>query len=741
MTAFNDRFGGTQIQPSDVAYRELDLEVNQLTQWPPYATVDNVLAKVMNVNPLAESLEVWLPDAREGSPGESIIFYNNSGLTYFVATNTGSTLVTVEPGARRMILLTDNTTQAGEWFSTLLGVGTGTLDIASAAGAGLQAVGLRLNVAFPVITVPAARAVGEADRDHVLVWTGGTGTLTLPPAGDLKDFNFEVRNQGTGALTLTPTGGQLIDGVASIVLNVDESLWIHAASLLNFWSTVGRGRSTQFAFTQLQKTVTGGTVVLTLTEAANVVQTYVGALTSNVDVVLPSIVQVYYVSNQTTGPFNLRFKNAGAGSTVSLPQGQNAILFSDGINVINAATTLSGVQQVAYGAGTVSAPSVSINGTNNGFFSPSSGTVSFTSSGTETVKMTGSGVQSIGAANVITGVKATAGDSQFIAERPAGSNAGLALRTNALPRWFLAVNSAAESGSNVGSDFQINRYNDAGALIDAVLTINRASGIVTINTPLRIRADVGELKYFIGPAIAHPGYLYLDGSLVSRAAYPDLWAYAQATGPVTEDQWYNQSYWGRFSVGDQVSNFRIPDLRGMFLRSVDNGRGYDPSREWGRFQDQANVSHAHGVYDPGHNHGVNDPSHAHSISDPTHAHSAWSGDAGWHDHGLGDPGHAHGRGGANGQWNLRNENWATFWITQAQEARPGTDGAGTGMWVGANGTHSHGVAMNGAGTGIGIYGAGTGIWLNGSGSGISIYGEGGADGHPRNQAYPLYMRY
>jgi hypothetical protein len=741
MTIFSDRFGGTQIQPSDVAYREFDADVNQLTQWPPYATVDNVLAKIMNVNPLHAGIEIWLPDAREAAPGETVIFYNNSAFTYFVATNTGTPTVTVEPGARRIIVLADNTTQAGSWISTLLGVGTGTLDIAGAAGAGLQAVGLRLNVAFPVITVPSARAIAEADRDHVIVWTGGTGALTLPPAGTLADFNVEIRNQGTGALTLQPTGGQTIDGVSNIVLNVDESLWLHSASTLNFWTTIGRGRNTQFAFTQLQKTVTGGTVVLTLTEAANVVQTYIGALTSNVEVIFPSIVQVYYVSNQTTGAFDLKFRNAGAGSTVSLPQGQNAILFSDGVNVINAATTLSGVAQVAYGAGTVTAPSVSINGNNNGFFSPSSGAVSFTSSGTETVAMTGAGLFVLGtSATPVLGVRATGGDALIAAERPAGANAGLALRTASSPRWLLAVNSAPETGANAGSDFQINRYSDAGALIDAVVSMSRSTGVITFNTPVRLRADVGELKYFIGLPVARPGYLYLDGALVSRAAYPDLWAYAQANGVVSEADW-NAGYWGRFSVGDGASNFRLPDLRAVFLRAFDNGRGIDSGRVWGFYQDQANVAHNHGVTDGGHNHYVNDPSHAHNIADGGHGHSAWTDVQGWHGHGVSDPGHAHGDASAVNQWGLRNENWATFWITQAAQGRGGTAGSGVGIGIAGDGNHSHNVGIGTSGTGIGIYGAGTGIYLSASGTGISIQNQGAADGHPRNQAYPLYVRY
>ena len=47
-------------------------------------------------------------------------------------------------------------------------------------------------------------------------------------------------------------------------------------------------------------------------------------------------------------------------------------------------------------------------------------------------------------------------------------------------RWAVNLgNSTAESGSNVGSDFDIQRHNDAGTLLDKPLTISRSTGIIT----------------------------------------------------------------------------------------------------------------------------------------------------------------------------------------------------------------------------------------------------------------------
>jgi hypothetical protein len=50
-------------------------------------------------------------------------------------------------------------------------------------------------------------------------------------------------------------------------------------------------------------------------------------------------------------------------------------------------------------------------------------------------------------------------------------------------RWLFGKSNGTESGSNVGSDFFINRYDDAGSYLNQPLTINRSSGTVTLNAP------------------------------------------------------------------------------------------------------------------------------------------------------------------------------------------------------------------------------------------------------------------
>ncbi|RMQ48640.1 hypothetical protein ALQ04_01966 [Pseudomonas cichorii] len=88
---------------------------------------------------------------------------------------------------------------------------------------------------------------------------------------------------------------------------------------------------------------------------------------------------------------------------------------------------------------------------------------------------------------------------------------------------------------------------------------------------------VGMMAAFPKAAVP-PGFLEVDGSLLSIDAYPDLAAYLGT--------WYNQA-------GDPAGYFRLPESRGEFLRGWDHGRGVDAGRGVGAFQDQLLGAHVH----------------------------------------------------------------------------------------------------------------------------------------------------
>ena len=89
--------------------------------------------------------------------------------------------------------------------------------------------------------------------------------------------------------------------------------------------------------------------------------------------------------------------------------------------------------------------------------------------------------------------------------------------------------------------------------------------------------NVAGMVAFFARATAPAGWLVCDGSLVSRASYPALFA---AVGVV-------------FGAGDGATTFKLPDLRGEFVRGLDGGRGVDAARVLGSSQGSANLSHSH----------------------------------------------------------------------------------------------------------------------------------------------------
>lgn len=85
--------------------------------------------------------------------------------------------------------------------------------------------------------------------------------------------------------------------------------------------------------------------------------------------------------------------------------------------------------------------------------------------------------------------------------------------------------------------------------------------------------------------------LPMAGLLLQRSEHKRLWAYAQASGNlVDENIWLNEGGVGRkgaYSSGDGVNTFRIPEVRGTHLRALDSGRGMDADRVIGSYQADA----------------------------------------------------------------------------------------------------------------------------------------------------------
>ena len=144
------------------------------------------------------------------------------------------------------------------------------------------------------------------------------------------------------------------------------------------------------------------------------------------------------------------------------------------------------------------------------------------------------------------------------------------------------------------------KTNDRGIVVSGDNPSTLAGmGITDSYTKAQIEAMIAQASALpVGATVAFPldkvapGFLELDGSVKSIAAYPDLAAFLGTA----------------FNKGDEgVGNFRLPESRGEFLRGWDHGRGVDAGRAIGSAQI--------GSYIPGDNNLADEVLYVHNSAD------------------------------------------------------------------------------------------------------------------------------
>jgi len=393
MTSYTSPFTGQTISPSQVGYEKLSITADTYLQWPVNGNTNSVVANIVEVTASTAGLNLIMPPATEVSVGQATIIRNVGSNPFTVLDNSLGTIISISSGMAEYIYVTDNTTLAGTWSIVTFGAGTSSANASSLAGYGLTPIGTTLNQAYNYSATYSARTLSAADRASFIVWDAGVGTVTLPSSGVGNNWFVMIRNNGSGILTIACQGTDLIDGSASIQLQLTQSIVIVCSG--SGFNSFGSSLPSQFNFTILSKLVTGGTVTLTSVEGQNAIQEYYGTLTSNCTVILPSTVQLYSLQNNTTGAFTLTFRTSAiGGSTVVLPQNQTVIAICDGTNVYNASTaSLSTITSLTLGNGSAASPSLNFSGsTNTGLYLPSAGTMSISSGGTTSASFSSTGV-------------------------------------------------------------------------------------------------------------------------------------------------------------------------------------------------------------------------------------------------------------------------------------------------------------------------------------------------------------
>lgn len=120
---------------------------------------------------------------------------------------------------------------------------------------------------------------------------------------------------------------------------------------------------------------------------------------------------------------------------------------------------------------------------------------------------------------------------------------------------------------------------------DALDQLNQSiqSALSTITTLVNSTRPVpAGSVFYIASSIVPNGYLEAAGQAVSKLTYPTLWAALGSPNPAS---------------GDAANTFRLPDLRGEFIRGWDHGRGVDSGRNLGTPQIDQIGAHSHDYVD------------------------------------------------------------------------------------------------------------------------------------------------
>ena len=367
MPIFTDVFGGANIYPSEISYSAIALSADVVLSWPEEtSTNDNLATRIIDVTASAAGFNIFLPDAAKSGTGNTILFNNLGAYTFTVKDADGVQVGTIAAGALWQIYLTDNTTAAGVWQLLQYGATASVANASALAGTGIVAVGTLLSQSVPITSFNSDYSAGVSDRAKMYNWTGAGGTLTLPdPVTTGTNWFMYLRNSGTGAIVADAPGTTTINDTSFLSFQPGESAII-ATDGANFF-TIGFGQSATFAFDYTVIAVGGtGNYTLSGSELNRVSYRFTGIKTGNRAIIVPATVQQYWVDNETTGSYTFTVKTA-AGTGVVIADGERAILYSDGTNVLRADTAgvsyPIAVAQGGTGATTAGAALINLGGT------------------------------------------------------------------------------------------------------------------------------------------------------------------------------------------------------------------------------------------------------------------------------------------------------------------------------------------------------------------------------------------
>jgi hypothetical protein len=115
----------------------------------------------------------------------------------------------------------------------------------------------------------------------------------------------------------------------------------------------------------------------------------------------------------------------------------------------------------------------------------------------------------------------------------------------------------------------------------STLAANLNASIVALQDAIASTRPVPVASvFYIASETVPYGYFEAAGQYISSLTYHDLWVALGSSAP---------------APGDPANTFRLPDLRGEFVRGWDHSRGLDAGRTLRSSQSSSNLEHNHGV--------------------------------------------------------------------------------------------------------------------------------------------------
>jgi hypothetical protein len=194
----------------------------------------------------------------------------------------------------------------------------------------------------------------------------------LPSAVSVgNDWFVAVRNEGTGNCVVTPQGLETVNSAATLTLAPGDSVTLITDGAN--WFTLGLGQSAVFAFdyTSINLAGVSGNYTLSGSELNRIAYQFTGAITGNVEIIVPKTTQQYWVYNNTTGgSYTLRVRTNTQTPGVLVTRGSRAILYCDGSDVVDAETggiaTPVAISDGGTGATTANGALINLGGTSVG---------------------------------------------------------------------------------------------------------------------------------------------------------------------------------------------------------------------------------------------------------------------------------------------------------------------------------------------------------------------------------------